>query len=106
METSATHQAPVHGPSFVKALYNDTRAGWLWLPFRLFAGYLWLEAASTKIFDPKWVQTGEALKGFWQKQLALEPRAGIEVGWYRDFIQALLNSGSYTWFAPLVAYGE
>jgi thiosulfate dehydrogenase [quinone] large subunit len=26
--------------------------------------------------------------------------------WYRNFIQGLLDSGSYTWFAKLIAFGE
>jgi thiosulfate dehydrogenase [quinone] large subunit len=26
--------------------------------------------------------------------------------WYRSFIQALLDGEHYTWFAPLVTFGE
>ena len=30
----------------------------------------------------------------------------ISFDWYRDFIKGLLDSQSYTWFGPLVAWGE
>ena len=106
MQGTLTHVAPVRGPAFVKRLYSDTRMGWVWLPFRLLTGYLWLEAGLRKVTDPQWVQTGNALKGFWQKQLQLDPMQGIQVGWYRDFIQSLLDSRAYTWFGPLIAYSE
>ena len=35
-----------------------------------------------------------------------EGRPPIAFDWYRNFIQVLLDSEAYTWFAPLVAYGE
>src|SRR5437870_585529 len=104
--TRNTHEAPVHGPAFIKTLYSDTRLGWLWFPFRLYAGYLWLEAASHKIFDPQWVQGGAALQAFWQKAVQTDPKPVIEADWYRAFIQYLLNSGAYEWFAKVIAYGE
>jgi len=31
----------------------------LWLPLRLWLGYQWFEAATHKVFDPKWVQTDD-----------------------------------------------
>ena len=54
------------------------------------------------------MQVGEALKGFWEGAVAI-PEAGrpaIVFGWYRAFLQFLLNTDSYRWFAPLVAVGE
>lgn len=35
-----------------------------------------------------------------------EGSPAIALGWYRSFIQFLLDTGSYTWFAKVVAYGE
>ncbi|MBI1877122.1 MAG: DoxX family membrane protein [Chloroflexi bacterium] len=95
-------------PRFVKFLLNDPRAGWLWLVLRIWLGWQWIEAAEHKIFDPKWVQTGEALQGFWLKAVSI-PETGrppISFDWYRAFIQSLLDAQAWTWFAPLVAYGE
>lgn len=95
-------------PPFVQKLFGDTRAAWLWLLLRLWLGYQWIEAASHKVGNPAWVDTGEALKGFWTNAVAI-PEAGrpaISFDWYRSFLQSMLDAGSYTWFAKLVAYGE
>ena len=95
-------------PPLAKRLFNNTRAAILWLPLRIWLGWKWIDAALHKVNNPAWVQTGEALKGFWMNAIAT-PEAGrppIAFDWYRGFIQFLLDSGSYTWFAKLVAYGE
>lgn len=95
-------------PRLAEFLFNDSRAGWLWLILRVWLGWQWIEAAEHKIFDPKWVQTGEALKGFWLNAVSM-PETGrppIAFDWYRSFIQSLLDAHAWTWFAPLVAYGE
>jgi len=76
---------------------------------RLYVGYNWLSAGWGKLSNPGWVQTGEALKGFWEKAILVPEapaRPAIAFGWYRGFIQWMLNSGSYTWFAKLVVAGE
>jgi thiosulfate dehydrogenase [quinone] large subunit len=109
MSTIITHKGEVvQEPKWVKTLLSDPRAGWLWLALRVWLGWEWIQAAEHKIFDPKWVQTGEALKGFWLKAVEI-PETGrppITFDWYRAFIQSLLDAEAWTWFAPLVAYGE
>lgn len=98
----------VRDPLFVQKLLNDTRFSWLWLVLRLWVGYKWIDAALHKIDNPAWVQTGEALKGFWTGAVAIPEtgRPAISFDWYRSFIQMLLDAEAYTWFAKLVAYGE
>ena len=99
----------VQDPPLAKLLFNDPRAAWLWLPLRLWLGWQWIDAASHKIFDPAWVQGGEALKGYWTKAIMIPDapaRPAIAFDWYREFLQVLLNAEAYTWFAKLVAYGE
>jgi len=98
----------VEDPPFAKWLFNSPYASLLWLPLRVWLGYKWIEAALGKLGNPAWVQTGEALKGFWTNAVAVPAtgRPPIAFGWYRSFIQFLLNTHSYTWFAKLVAYGE
>src|SRR5512135_3374224 len=97
----------VQDPPFVKKLLSSPMAGWLWLLPRLWLGYQWIDAASHKISNPAWVQTGEALKGFWVGAVAApNGKAVITFDWYRGFIQGLLNAQAYTWFAKVVAYGE
>ena len=46
--------------TFARFLFGDTRMAWFWLVVRLFLGYQWLDAASHKLVDPKWTQTGDA----------------------------------------------
>ncbi|MDH5508524.1 MAG: DoxX family membrane protein [Anaerolineae bacterium] len=95
-------------PKFVKTLLNDTRASALWLVLRVWLGYQWYNAASHKIDNPAWVETGAALKGFWSGIVVIpaEGRPAISFDWYRNFIQSMLDAEAYTWFGPLVAYGE
>ena len=94
-------------PPLVQKLLGDPRAGWIWLLPRLWLGWQWIDASSHKIGNPAWVQTGEALKGFWASAVAVQPgHTAISFDWYRSFIQAMLDAQAYTWFAKLVAYGE
>ncbi len=77
--------------------------------FRLYVGYTWLTSGWGKLSNPAWVQSGEALKGFWERAVAIPEapaRPLIAFGWYRTFLETLLESGSYTWFAKLVVAGE
>ena len=98
----------IQDPPVARWLFSNVRAAWLWLPLRIWLGYRWIDASLHKIDNPAWVSTGEALKGFWMNAVSI-PEAGrppIAFDWYRDFIQLLLDAGSYTWFAKLIAYGE
>lgn len=92
----------------LKWLTNDARASLIWLPLRIWLGWQWIEAASHKISEPKWVVTGEALKGFWMGAIAIpeQGRPPITFEWYRTFLQFMIDTQAYTWFAKLVAYGE
>src|SRR5688572_2421655 len=91
----------IQDPPLARFLFSDTRLAPLWLLLRVWLGYEWLAHALTKVGDPTWVQTGEALQRFWTTALAAPPpgeRPEIEVGWYRDFIQYLVDSRAYIWF--------
>ncbi len=95
-------------PPLVRKLLSDPRAGFIWVLPRVWLGLQWLDAASHKVGNPAWVQTGEALKGFWASAIAI-PQTGkppISFDWYRGFLQGMLDAQAYTWFAKLVAYGE
>lgn len=98
----------IHDPPLAHFLFNDVRFSVLWLVVRVLLGLQWVESASHKIGVPAWTETGEALRGYWTSVVAI-PETGrppITYGWYRDFIEGLLNAQAYTWFAKLVAYGE
>jgi len=100
------HQAPVQNPALLKVIAGDTRLAWLWLPLRLYAASLWIESGARKVTDPAWTGSGDALRQFWQSALKTDPRPMIEVGWYRGFIQYLLDNQAYAWFGKLIAWGE
>ena len=95
-------------PPLAHTLFSTTKFAWLWLIVRLFLGYEWIDASLHKIGDPKWVSTGEALKGYWLNAVKIPEtgRPAITYDWYRSFLQFMLDNQAYTWFAKLVAYGE
>jgi thiosulfate dehydrogenase [quinone] large subunit len=109
MQTVMTRKGTVvEGPEVLKTLFGDRRFAILWLVARVWLGYQWLDAALHKISNPAWVQTGEALKGYWTRQVAI-PESGrppIAFDGYRSFLQGLLDAEAYVWFGKLVAYGE
>jgi thiosulfate dehydrogenase [quinone] large subunit len=107
--SSPTRHVTLTDPPFAQSLFGSTRWSWLWLLARLYVGYSWLTSGWGKLNSPDWMQTGEALKGFWQQAVQIpQPPARplIAYTWYRDFIQAMLDSGQYTWFAKLISIGE
>ncbi|MDQ7842271.1 MAG: DoxX family membrane protein [Armatimonadota bacterium] len=96
-------------PPFARTLFSTTRFAWLWAAVRIWLGWQWIEAARHKVGVEAWTGTGMALKGFWERAIQVPPppaRPPIAFDWYRTFIQYLLDTQSYTWFAKLVAYGE
>ncbi len=110
MATKITTQSGnvITNPPIARFLFDDTRISVVWLLLRVWLGYTWISASLHKLSSPDWMQTGAALQGFWANQVKV-PTTGspaIAVDWYRSFIQFMLDSGSYVWFAKLVAFGE
>ncbi len=109
MATQTWKNVTITDPPVAQALFNNTRWAWLWPVIRLYLAYTWINSGLGKLSNPAWVQTGEALKGFWERAVAIPEapaRPLIAFDWYRAFLQALLDGGSYTWFAKLVVAGE
>jgi thiosulfate dehydrogenase [quinone] large subunit len=98
----------LHDPPLAQFLFSDTRFAFFWLIVRVLLGWGWLENGLRKLNDPTWIQTGEALRDFWTRavQIPESGRPPITYEWYRDFIQGMLDAGSYVWFAKLVTFGE
>lgn len=93
----------------IKTIFNSTKFAWLWLIVRVYLGYQWVTAGLHKLEDPKWMQTGEAIKGYWTRAVAIPEapaRPLINYDWYRNFIQGLLDSNSHVWFGKFIAIGE
>jgi thiosulfate dehydrogenase [quinone] large subunit len=103
-----THGKVINDPPVARFLFNDTRSSIIWLFVRLWAGYSWFDAGMHKVQDPAWVSTGEAVKNYWLNAVKIPAtgRPPISFDWYRDFLNSLLSSNAYTWFAPLIAWGE
>jgi thiosulfate dehydrogenase [quinone] large subunit len=103
-------QVEVEGPAFTRFLFGSTRAGLFWLPIRLFVGFAWLEAGFHKASGAGWLDGGTALQGYWAHAVAIPAQGvgspAITFEWYRTFLQTLLDAHAYTWFAPLIAFGE
>ena len=98
----------ISDPKIAHWLFNDSRAASLWLGIRLFVGYEWLSAGYHKVSGTGWMDGGSALKGFWTSAVAV-PATGsprITYGWYREFLQYMLNHEWYTWFGKVIAVGE
>ena len=95
-------------PSIAHQLFSTTMFAWVFAILRVYVGWQWVEAGLHKVADPKWVQTGEALQGFWLNAVKISDtgRATVAFDWYRSFLQFMLDTNAYTWFAKLVAYGE
>lgn len=96
-------------PPVATSLFGSPKWSWLWLIARIYVGYTWISSGWGKLSNPGWTQTGEALKGFWERAAAIPEapaRPMIAVDWYRIFIQSMLDSGAYTWFSKLVVAGE
>jgi thiosulfate dehydrogenase [quinone] large subunit len=98
----------IEDPPVAKFLFSDTRMAPVWTVIRVLLGLTWLDASLHKLSDPGWMQTGESLLGFWTRAVAIpeQGRPPITFDWYRSFIQGLIDSGSYVWFAKLIAFGE
>ena len=98
----------IQDPPFVQKLLGDPRLALLWLPLRIWVGWQWLTSGWSKVGNPAWVGTGEALQGYWTRAVAIPEtgRPAITFDWYRSFLQTMLDAEAYTWFAKLLAYGE
>jgi len=103
------YATPVSDPVLVTKLFNSTQFAWLWALVRVYVGYQWLTSGWGKSTGTGWVDGGAALKAYFTRVVAVPAppaRPAITYDWYRSFIQFLLDTNSYTWFAKFVAYGE
>src|SRR6476469_8219747 len=96
----------IEDPLFIQKLLGRTRWAWIYIPFRLYLASVWIPSAWGKLNNPAWIQTGEALKGFWTSAVATDPKPVIYADWYRAFIQFLLDTQAYTWMGKVIPIGE
>ncbi len=96
----------ISDPPITRLLFSDTRLAWVWMLVRFYMAYEWITSGLSKLSNPAWTVTGEALKGFWLGALKTDPKPVISFDWYRVFIQFLVDTQSWTWFSKLVVAGE
>jgi thiosulfate dehydrogenase [quinone] large subunit len=106
-EKNEAHAVVVDHPLEV-ALFNST--GWItvvWLAVRLWLGFECIVGGWNKIQNAKWMD-GTALLNFWNKAIAQsgQPQSGVVYDWYTSLLKGLVDSGSQTWIAPVMAYAE
>ncbi len=104
-----TERKTIQDPPIARFLFGDTRMALVWFALRLYIGYDWIEAASHKVTDPGWVDTGKSLQAFWVKAATIPAppaKPAVTFDWYRGFLQLLIDSGSSSWFGKVIAYGE
>src|SRR3989304_2954176 len=107
MARTITYQpSQIADPPFTRFLFSDTRMAWLWAIVRIYMAYTWITAGFGKLNNPAWVNTGDALKGYWLNALKTDPKPVITFDGYRAFIQFLVDTQAWTWFAKLVIAGE
>ena len=80
----------VDDPPFLQRIFNDTRWSWIYVPLRLYLASVWIPAGWGTLTNPAWWVTGAAPRGFWERALA-DPDA-ISQGWYRSFLQLMLDA--------------
>jgi thiosulfate dehydrogenase [quinone] large subunit len=104
----ANREINIEGPAFARFLFNNTRAGLVWLPIRLFVGISWLESGLGKITNPEWTTGGAALRTYWERAAAIpeQGRPPITYEWYREFLNILLAGNHETWFSWIIMFGE
>lgn len=111
----------VEDPPIARLLFGSTRMAWVWLIVRLWLGYQWLNSGiginyfiglggkPGKLFDPAWMSGSTAIRGFWERAVAIpaEPaKPLVQFDWYREFLGFLLATNSDVWFSKVIVAGE
>jgi thiosulfate dehydrogenase [quinone] large subunit len=105
----STDEVPLREWKVARFLRRARDAAPLFLGIRLFLGWEWLDAGWHKLQDPKWFQTGEALRAYWERAATVpEPpgRPAITYPIYRSVIQYMLDNNWETWFNYAIIFGE
>ena len=96
-------------PGWYQFAFGNVAMAPLWAVARVYLGWQWLQSGWGKVTGDGWInQDGRSLQSFWERivQVPEQGRPPISYGWYRDFIQFMLDNDWYTWFAWVIAFGE
>ena len=70
-------------PPIAQFLFQSTNASVIWLVFRLWMAYKWLGADWHKFTDPTWMESGQAILGFWQRAVVIPAQGRPPVAYDR-----------------------
>jgi thiosulfate dehydrogenase [quinone] large subunit len=107
--TDEKGQVWIQDPPIARFFFQGTIAAWLWLAVRIYVGYDFLIAGWHKFTTPAWTDgSGQAILGFWKGALSTTPSGApvITFGWYRSFIQVLVDTNSAGWFSYVIVFSE
>jgi thiosulfate dehydrogenase (quinone) large subunit len=96
-------------PPIARFLFQSTLASWGWLVLRVWVGFQFLQAGWAKFNEPAWMDgSGKGILGFWTNALGNTATGApiITYGWYRSFLQLLVDSHAEGWFSKVIVGGE
>ena len=106
--TEANGERVLRDPKWVVALFSTTEYAWIWLIVRIYMGWDWWNAGWHKVTSDAWMGGGAALKGSWERMIAI-PDSGrpvVTYDFYRNAIELMYDQGWWPWFAKLIVLGE
>jgi thiosulfate dehydrogenase [quinone] large subunit len=110
-----------HDPPIAQFLFGNSKTAIVWLVVRLYVGWAWLEAGLHKLFryeggvtywgqlNPDWMLSGRAIKGYWERAVAVPAppaRPPITYDWFRAFLQMLIDIRAEGWMSQVIVFGE
>jgi thiosulfate dehydrogenase [quinone] large subunit len=107
--TDAKGNVLVQDPPIAQFLFSNTKASVIWLIVRLYVAWDFWEAGWHKLNDPAWMgPDGSGILGFWTRATGVGANGQpvIAYGWYRAFIQLLIDGNAAPWFSKLIVFGE
>ena len=108
-EVSSADEIPFGEWKAWRFLRHARDAAPLFLGFRFFLGWEWLSSGWGKLNNPAWFQTGEALRGYWERAVTIPEapaRPAITYPVYRSVIQFMLDNNWDAWFKYVIIFGE
>ena len=99
----------IQDPPIAQFLFQNTKASVIWLLVRFYLAYEFIEAGWHKFNDPAWMgPDGSGILGFWTRAAGVGANGQpvISYGWYRAFIQFLIDTNSAAWFSKVIVAGE
>jgi thiosulfate dehydrogenase [quinone] large subunit len=114
-DPATTTPGQVDDPRAWKLLLGNSYMALFWLPIRFFVGREWFSAGWHKVKDEAWMDGGTALvsgnpdaPGFWDRIVVIpqQGRPAITYGWYREFIQYMIDHDWANVMGKAIAVGE